>query len=243
MRRSSRSPKLLVGPARSGTNAFIYAMSLNPEVIALGQLIKAGMRDSGIPDYSVFKRVAPAGKTIVDKETIGFETVETCTMEVFPDDRTMVQSEPLFLFRDPVHCWNSWAKRNWGSLELFTIAYRHTANLFARAKKLGCGRPVIYEDLAAHPSRHFSLICDYWGIAFSPTMVAWGKQFDPGTVIWAKEFRQSLVEGNFDSLVESSSFGCKPIELIISDSDINIISSELMDLYEDLHIEARSAWL
>ena len=242
MRHSSSRPKLLVGPARSGTNAFIYAMSLNPNVIALGQLIKSGMREQGTPDYSVFQQVAEAGKTIVDKETIGFETMETCTMEVFPNEQTIVQSDPIFLFRNPVHCWNSWAKRKWGSLELFLVAYNHTAKLLARARQLGCGKPVIYEDLALNPVHGFSLICEYWGITFDPAMVKWGKQFDPKTVVWAKEFRQNLLEGNFKSLVQSSSFEPKPIDLIIPGKDIRVVSTELMGLYDKLCAEAQLLW-
>ena len=74
-------------------------------------------------------------------------------------------------------------------------------------------------------------------------MVKWGKQFDPATVVWAKEFQQSLAEGNFDSLVQSSSFELKAVQMIISDRDIRIISTELGGLYDQLCSEARSVWL
>ena len=68
--------RLLITPVRGGSGAFLRAFENNPNVHALHQPIKSGLREKGILDYSIYETTNPIyqqypGKFIVAKETIG----------------------------------------------------------------------------------------------------------------------------------------------------------------------------
>ena len=106
--------RLLITPVRGGSGAFLRTFENHRNVHAVHQPIKSGLREKGIPDYSIYQPEHPIyhqypEKFIVAKETIG-PIKQQCTFNPFPDERAIQESKTLFMFRDPFQTWNSWKK-------------------------------------------------------------------------------------------------------------------------------------
>ena len=103
--------RLLITPVRGGSGAFLRAFENNSNVHAVHQPIKSGLREKGIPDYSIYEHTNPIynqypEKFIVAKETIG-PVKEQSVFDPFPNEQTIEETKPLFMFRDPFQTWNS----------------------------------------------------------------------------------------------------------------------------------------
>ena len=179
--------RLLVAPNRSSTTAFMQAISQNPKVHALYQPVKTGIREMGVPDYSLFDGTHKVfkehpDKVIFAKETFGaignkevFESLRLCTYLVFPDAKSVRRSRPIFLFREPIANWNGCKQvGNCTTLGLFCRAYTSAYNSFvsalAMSDRVTC---LTRQTLLANPEYIMGQICDRWDIPFSSSMVSW----------------------------------------------------------------------
>jgi hypothetical protein len=182
--------RLLISPCRSGSTAFMHAMSHNPQVHAMYQPIKTGIREKGYPDYRVFDgshkvfKDYPT-KVIFLKETIGHANVSECCFDVFPNPETVIFSKPIYLFRDPVETWNSWKKLNFANsrgksdLALFLKAYTHVYNTFITTQTISPHVSCLTrEHLLGNLRIVFQRLCQKWDIPFSDSMINWEKSFD-----------------------------------------------------------------
>lgn len=196
----SPTVRLLISPCRSGSTAFMHAMSQNPQVQAMYQPIKTSMRETGYPDYSFFDGSHKIfkdypNKVFVIKETIGHANVAECTLEVFPNPKAVIYSKPVYLFREPVETWNSWKKHNlagnsWQELNLTELEGKSNLNLFLKSyshvyqsfktsqlisPEVSC---LTREHLLRDCKRVLQILCRKWDISFSNSMIDWEKSFD-----------------------------------------------------------------
>lgn len=120
--------RLIIGPCRSGTTMLYRSFNNHPKVEVQFQTIKDGQRNSGTPDYSFFTYDSQK-PFVIGKETVGYETVADCTLQVFPNDQAITATRPLFIFRNPRDAFSSWLKQNLVPAEAgtmyFILAFRH----------------------------------------------------------------------------------------------------------------------
>lgn len=241
-------PKLLIAPCRSGSTAFIQSMSQNPQVQAKYQIIKSGQRINGNPDYSIFDEKPKADKKIiVDKETIGHSTEQDCKLEVFPSDEAIVNSQPIFLLRDPVATWNSWIRAEWGTIDLFEIAYKKVIELYRRAKNI-CPevRCITYEQMGKDIEHVLRQICDSWNIEFHPDMINWKTILGVNSPIEHRSDVKELIEAGREGsnsklrdVSNSRTFSCRENNLIIPQSQIDRIKRSCQEEYEAFQGQAQ----
>ena len=162
----ARNLRVIVSLCKSGSTALIHSLSHAPGVTCYLQTVKSGQRTRGAPDYRVFHVDHPG--VVLSKETIGHSTESDCTLRVFPSDEAMRLAAPVFLFRDPVDTWASWARAGWGSLEYFIMAYSHILEMYRRARNLSPGCAAIrYEEFGHDRVRAFRWLCAALGIEYT----------------------------------------------------------------------------
>jgi hypothetical protein len=231
------SARLLVSHCKSGSSAFLQTMSGHPDVHTVYQQIKSGQRNLDGPDYTFFDRTPPDGRSfIVGKETIGHSTEQDCKLDVFGDPSNVARSLPIFLFRDPLRAWNSWFKVGWGDLDYFSMAYGHALEVLRLAKEVSNSvRFTVYELFCENPHESFEEVCTFWGIPFDPNILQWQTRFGVDSAVeFGDDVRGHLGAGDLKSVVDSSRFECKPSELVIPQSDIDIVNKLFRAEYERL---------
>ena len=242
--------RLLITPVRGGSGAFLRTFENNPNVHAVHQPIKSGLREKGIPDYSIYQPLHPIynqypGKFIVAKETIG-PIKEQCTFNPFPDEHAIQESKPLFMFRDPFQTWNSW-KKWWETdpetgLNWCSISYQHTYKLFKQALKTSSSTTCItLEKLGENPAKMFNLICDKWEIPYDDKMLDWSIKFGDNTTFTEKA--KNLIDKNpamiksVERIKNRNTFNYYPLkleELKINSNEIKVITQKLLPKYEEI---------
>jgi len=232
-----RATRLCVAPCRSGSTAFFASMTQHPRIEGAYHVIKRGLRQNGAPDYSFFDSVPENPRNIlVGKESIGHSTLTECSLRVFQDDDEIRKVAPLFLFRDPVHTWNSWQKKNWGELALFELAYRHAIRMMRHCRTV-CDDTVVvsYEKVVASPESQFTAICGKLGIPFDTAMVNWKSMPGESQAGWGEGFKSRLGKGSdHESLGQSVCFCEKPVSLIIPERDVTEINALFRRQYDEI---------
>ncbi|MEM6754845.1 MAG: hypothetical protein AAF630_17960 [Cyanobacteria bacterium P01_C01_bin.38] len=240
--------RLLITPVRGGSGAFLRAFENNPNVHAVHQPIKSGLREKEIPDYSLYQSEHPIynqypGKFIVAKETIG-PVKEQSTFNPFPNDHAIQESKPIFMFRDPFNTWNSWKK--WWiknpqiGLNWFCISYQHTYELLNNALKVSSEVSCItLEKLGKNPAEIFQHICSRWEIPYDARMLNWSIPFGENTTFTtdAKNLidRHPAMIKSVEKVQESKTFSYHSLnleELAIDSDEIEIITHKLLPSYQ-----------
>ena len=242
--------RLLITPVRGGSGAFLRTFENHRNVHAVHQPIKSGLREKGIPDYSIYQPSNPIcnqypGKFIVAKETIG-PFKEECTFNLFPDDSAVQSSKPLFMFRDPFQTWNSWKKfgrKNYQTgLNCCCISYQHTYELFKNALQISSDVTCItLEKLGKNPAKMFQYICQRWEIPYDVQMLNWSISFGENTTftIYAKNLidQHPAWIKSVEQVRESTTFNYRPLkseELAIGSDEIEIITHKLLPSYQEI---------
>ena len=191
--------RVIVSLCKGGSTALIHSLAHAPGVTCYLQTVKSGQRTRGEPDYSIYYQ--RHGGIVLSKETIGHSTVADCTLKVFPSDRAICATAPVFLFRDPLDTWAAWSRAGWGSLDFFKLAYGHALDLWDRAKSLTPAASAIhYEDFGGDSVATFLRLCGLLGIEYVDEMVHWRHRFpDQSPVIWREDVQSDFDRGQSDS--------------------------------------------
>ena len=245
--------RILITPVRGGSGAFLRAFENNPHVHGVHQPIKSSLRETGVVDYSIYQQDHPIylqypGKFIVAKETIGFVN-EECTFNPFPDDIAIIESKPLFMFRDPFQTWNSWIKFEYieqerkTDFDFFIISYQHTYKLCKNAIQVSSNASCLtLEKLGDSPQKIFPNICHKWGIPYDTNMLQWSFSFGQNTTFTAKAWQliteDPVIQKSVEGLRKETTFSYRPLkqeELKITPDEKDRISQQLLPLYEEVY--------
>lgn len=167
---------MILGLCRSGTTALLSGVAQHPQTRCFYQPVKTGIRMNGRPDYAFYDHEPEVGDdaVLVAKETFGHNSNEECAFNPFPSPEAIIQTRPVFLFRDPVATYNSWSRLGWGSLEYFELAMSHCLELLNVARDVSDKVSLIfYEDLVGSPQVTIKKLCKKWEINFDSAMVNW----------------------------------------------------------------------
>lgn len=160
----------------------LRAFRNNPKVLVNDfQSIKNGQRKDGYPDYSFFDQTVPQEKVLIGKETIGYGTLADCRLEIFPRSRfaeLVIETIPLFCFRDPFRTFNSWCKNNLVfptiGPKFFIEAYKWSYEMYLQARKKNHNVALcVYEQFCEMPERTLRAICTRWDIPYDKRMISW----------------------------------------------------------------------
>ena len=226
---------LIIGPCRSGTTMLLRCAKNHPGAVVEFQTIKAGQRRTGTPDYTFYDRPVPAGKFLVNKETVGYGTHEDCTLKVFPNDEAICKTRPVFIFREPRDTFVSWIENNLvpkGSTDLFIQAYRHTFALLLHARSISSNISVVtYEALCGNAEKsQLRTICDKWEITFHPDMIDWKDNFIDTTPL----DKEGIEAGHYAALSRDSAIRAQAEKSTLSEAHSREIISALDSLYQQI---------
>jgi len=211
-------------------------------VLALYQNVKAGLREGEAENHAVFYAAAGPKKFIVDKETVGPHSSAEAALNVFPEERAITASRPVFLFRHPVATWNGWYGQGWTRYDLFELAYVHTFQtfLFALTVDRSAVLGITYERLVQRPEETLQAICVHWGVPFRAELLKWHTGLQPNvTVHGGQDFEMSAAAGSFSQVQRSRSIAGAPRDLVIPAADVaRIALSPLPELYKSVEHRA-----
>ena len=169
--------RLVVGPCRSGTGAFLRAFENNPCVDkVLYQPIKSVLRDTGHPRYDFIDNNDDA--LTVAKDTIGIGAggypIVEATYNVFRNASDLDKARYVFLFRNPLYCYSSDHHKFNVDLESFLIGYRSAYEQAVAAKALSRHVSILtLEQLGTDPKEMFELVCSKWNMPSVDNMIHW----------------------------------------------------------------------
>lgn len=242
---------MLISPVRSGSTAFLHTISHHPEVETATFLMKKNIfyGTSDDIDYSIYSSL-PQKKYLFYKATMGYQSKLECTYNPFRNELDIIETRPLFMFRDPVLTYNSWKKIGWGSLELFIHTYQYVYELYNHAKSISPEiKCITYDFLSKNPSK-FSEILEYWGIPNVQNISKWKNKLGENTVNFRADinhkmrnrFLVDIKNGVYDSILKGPQEFCyKHSDIILTNREISIILSDLENIY--LVLEKRgSEW-
>ncbi|MBU0578270.1 hypothetical protein KJ742_01425 [Patescibacteria group bacterium] len=222
---------------RSGTTAFLTALNQHPDVETIGGVIKRPLKNGGAkPDYSVYDAEFDSPYTVV-RSNFGRETVQQCTFSPFRDDDDIHRTRPLFLIKDPVQVWNSWARQGWNQFEHFKIAYQHLLDLYAQVREVSDRvRCVAQEFLGTVPQIIFPQILENWGIPYDSRVVYWEDESKVGAYSLNGDFAKTTDQIRRDearNLHETLQTGPPTYRTVIRrpENSLQIEIADLMDLY------------
>ncbi len=217
------------------------------------------------PDYSIFTdpnhpvmvSARRLGKSfVVSKEEFGHDhrrgtkELNQANFKIFPDDNAILQSRPVFNFRDPHRTFDSWLAKGWDNIESFLISYQNSLDTFEAARKL---RPetVFYTHETLVQSREnqvsiFQDICTDWGIKFDPKTLEFSGPFGV-SFIYRDDREQAIYSSNpkdlFTRLIESGSIRPSlPPHGLLNDSHRELIDKTLIKRYSAIHSEVMARY-
>ena len=239
--------RMIVGPCRSGTTALLQAFAQHPDVHGVYQPIKTGLRLTGVPDYGIYHGSHPVFADhpvfVVAKETLGHSTWDECLFDPLENEAVIRQVRPLFVFRHPVHTWNSWKRFGWGSLALFLTVYQYQYGLMSRARAITpYAKAITVESLSRYKSVVFPQVCAGWDVPFAPEIVGEFPQslFDTPRLYIAPAARQySHAQGSHETLARSTTFAVPTVQANVTTTfEQQVIQDVLEPLYARVrHIE------
>lgn len=236
--------RMVLATVRSGTTAFIHALSQHSKICIATGLLKQGLREKGYLDYDLYNLISTK-PFIVYKNSFGYKTLSECTYNPFPTDEFIESCRPLFIFRDPIHVMNSWRRMNWGNISLFESAYQHPIDLFNDANnKSKNAKCLCYELIANHPEKIFHKVLLNWDISYESNILNWKKKFGAGTINCfdkrLDERRNKLVQNLKRGIHDSLLFGKKTFyfrrnKIILSCKEVDKINNIFRETYEKLY--------
>jgi hypothetical protein len=243
----NNSPKLrmLISPVRSGSTAFLHTISQHPETETATFLMKNDFfyqNESRKTDYSIYT-VPSQKKFIIYKATIGFKSHTECTYTPFRSTNDILQTRPLFMFRDPTQTFNSWKKMKWGNLDLFITAYQHVYKMYRHSvDQYPQTRSITYEHLSNNPEC-FDIIANYWGLSPQQDIYKWKSKPGESTVSFyadfnrkmKRKFLEDIDKGFYSSILEGPQEFCfKKSNLIISHNETARIKNNLGHIFKKI---------
>lgn len=234
---SSAKLKIMISPCRSGSSALLHALSQSSELECVYQHIKMGIREHGIPDYSIYSKVSTDGRIIINKEAIGHSTVQECSFNIFPNDEIVLATEPIFLFREPVATWNSWKIAQWGNIDLFCMAFRHVVDTFFHAMEVGAKVGVVFYDEFAESSKEYMLrrICGHWECQYLDAMLHWDTKFGKdSSVKYGRHTAEYIKTGQHKTLTDSNTLSIADRTIALPDAEIDLLNDRFGEVFERL---------
>ncbi len=233
--------RMLVSPCRSASSCLLQSFSEHPDTDCHYQPVKSGLRLNGEPDYSIFRRQImgegiDSDALIVSKETIGHSTFPDCKLDVFPCADAVRATDPIFLFRDPVDTWNSWANVEWGDLDLFVTAYRHTVDMFRYASRVSdrvsC---VVCEQIGDDPEAILRKMCEAFGIGYHPNMMNWQTTFgEDSEIAYGDDVRRHIEAGDLDSVSDATKICYERKPITVPPSEVDAVNQALRRDYREV---------
>lgn len=235
--------RFLLTPARSGTTAFLHTIAQSPHVDTASGSIKKYLRAGGHEDYSIYESVSKF-PYLFYRVAFGRGSVAECAYNPFRTDKDIANTRPLFLFRDPVQTFNSWKRvgKPYDTLDLFTIAYQHTLDMYYHCKKITeKATCVAYEHLATRAEQIFwKIFCD-WGIPYDEKILIWNTKLGEGTIkAYDLEEQRTKLErqihtGMHDSLIVGpQTYRLVENEMILTLDEIYQIKIRFQANYEEI---------
>lgn len=235
--------RFLIAPVRSGTTAFMHTMAQHSELDTATFVMKRHLSDQAAHcrvDYGVYD-VMSSKQFLVYKATFGCENPLLCCYPPFRTDSDIARTKPLFLFRDPVQTFNSWKRRKWGDVHLFSLAYHHVYNLYryACAVSSKC-LAITYEQLSTASSTVLPQIFQYWNVPYRPDLLTWqtplGEATYKASAALGDEIRARFANdrrcGHYDSIMTGEQrYRFQENELILTDNEIQIIERTNRPIY------------
>lgn len=175
--------RLLIAPARSGTNATSNALAQNDahEVRVHGIKNYYGIR----PKYNFYTDEPLDGKTArISVESIG-PLGPAVSYRIFRTPQDILDTKPVFMLRDPFETWKS-QKTNKGMKPFlvgqFLKGYQRVHRMACDALNLeNADAACITSEELRDPIRNADVLkqlCKRWGIDYSPEMIDWRYTYD-----------------------------------------------------------------
>lgn len=217
--------RMLVSACRSGSTAVLTCFAQHPEVQAIYQNVKTGLREGKGENYELFYATPECEKYLIDKETLGPHNAAESALAVFPEEHAITVSRPVFLFRDPVATWNSWYDQGWQRYKLFELAYTTLFQtlLFATAVDRRAVLCIAYELLVVRPEETIKAMCSHWGVAYRSELLDWRTNLEP--IRGGADFKKSIAEGSFARVQRSRSIEAVHRSLVIPPEDVDRITA------------------
>jgi hypothetical protein len=246
--------RILASPVRSGSTAFLHSLSQHPQVETATFLMKKNIfYDSNASniDYTIYGMLS-IKKYLVYKATFGYKTKLESTYDLFRDMEDVLNSKPLFLFRNPIDTYNSWKYLSWGNLETFSLAYQHVKSLLDFSLKTNIDiKCITYEQISQNPKAYFRKILKYWGIPYKESVVNWSEPFGNNTVNFSADsnremqirFLKDIGEGIYDSIrygKQTYSYVKRPI--ILDQIEEEFIKKNLFHIYNEVQESTETLW-
>ena len=232
--------RCLVTHPRSGSTLCMRVLSSHPllnvtsRTIVMGNMNPYRIRGESttkkfVPDYSIFE---PKHSTLrhpiwkihdqsskpilVSKEEFGTDKSNgtrlenECNFKMFPNSNAILESKPIFLFRNPYMAFSSWLKLGWDDIESFINCYQSLYNCYLEAKKVLIHTPVFtYNEIVGSEEKSakksFKSIADYWGIPFNFDFNL-NENFGETFIYWSKteerNYKFNTIPGIFDTVRE-----------------------------------------
>ena len=187
--------RMLIAPARSGTTAFLHTIAQHQLVDTATGAMKTNLKSGGYLNYNIYDAIS-VYPFLFYKATLGTATTAECTYNPFRSKEDVNRVKPLFLIRDPLQTFNSWKKMNWGSIDLFILAYQNALTLYKYASNASpYTRCVTYEHLANNPERIFKKLLWDWDIPFDENIFIWRTNLGNDTIKYKKldDWRAKLI--------------------------------------------------
>lgn len=245
---------MLVSPVRSGSTAFIHTIAQHPLIETATFLMKKNISydpSSTNIDYSIYNLLAER-PYLVYKITFGHKTKLEATYEPFRNNKDILKTSPLFMFREPVQTYNSWKKRGWGNIEIFAMSYQHVKELYDKAKNVNnITQCITYEHISKFPEKLFRQVFDYWDVPYDQDVLNWKTSLGETTIQFYGDYNNQMKE-RFCKSIKKSTYssiinGCQKFHyvsnpIILDKSEIYQIESQLLDMYLQIEEMSRCYW-
>ena len=247
--------RCLITHPRSGSTLCMRILSSHPLLNVTSRTVIMGNMDTHrnrgerttkkfIPDHSIFepehstfchpiwKIHAQNSKPIlVSKEEFGTDLSNgthfenECNFRMFPNDKAILDSRPIFLFRNPYTTFSSWLKLGWTDIKSFIECYHSLYRCCLEVKKVLIDTPVFtYNDIVhsngASAKKLFKDIADYWIIPFDFDF-NFNENFGETFIYWSK-----TEEENYKSNISSGVFNTiRTLNYISDELDIDSLTN------------------
>jgi hypothetical protein len=173
---------MLVSIVRSGSTAVLHALSQHSDVRTATNTLRSSLQGAmDRPHYAALDELRQAAGVVVYRASIGgLQEVKT-TYSPFSSEHDIMDSRPLFLFRDPLPLFGSWAAAGLTNVDQFLRAYQRLAQLYlqcrAIAREAGSDGSIVegirLESLVAAPQRSMTHVLARWDLAYQQSVVDW----------------------------------------------------------------------
>lgn len=172
-----------------------------------------------------------------------------------PHDQSIKESQPLFMFREPLVNYNSWKVILKGRPDYnenldqqlfmnFLVSYQNNFDLFKKASSISDQVSCItLEKLAQNPPKLFESICQKWQIPYTSEMLNWKIPWCENTSFWSENIKLNIMgrKSRFIKMKEGvrsqktfSYSALKPEDLDITDQEKEIINTKIVPLYQEI---------